>query len=782
MSKKQETEERISVNKVDIRDEIASSFAAYAKDVIMDRALPDIRDGLLPVQRRVIYGMHKMRLLPTNKQVKSARIVGEVMGKYHPHGDVALYGAMARMSKEWVMRHPLVTMFGNNGSVDGDTPAAMRYTEARLSKPAIKLLEGLSKQGVVDWQKNYDDALDEPQYLPAQFPNILVNGASGISVGYASDIPPHNLKEVLESCILILDDPTLTFEQLAIQGPDFPTGAEIINKNELARIYNVGEGSIRVRAKYYLEETSKRAKYNKLVFYEMPYNVKKPDVLLQIKTLLEQKLLNGVGSIMDDTNKEGTRLVLQIEKGVNHASLADVLYQKTSLQANVTYNCVVIADGKPRVLGINELLRRYNKFRIETVRRELEADNEVDRKRLHILDGMLILADNVKDIIAIIEKSKTKDESRQALIGTYQLSVEQANTILELQLHRINRASKEDFQTEHNQRTQQLAHRQNILNTKALLLQYVKDGYLSLIEEFKATTKRLTTVTSEEVKVNVDIESMIQLEDVAVGVTPDGYIKRSSIRSYQSTESAYNGFSLETNTHQHVLLFTNKGNYVYLPVHELKEGRWGDEGSHLSTMGVDFLEGEQIVSVSEYEEDALVFILRKSGTGKVSHAKDFPVSRHSAIYTCGGVEDGDEVYFAGLVSEQDTLAISTKQELKTKTKYGSFLLNIYDLAPIGVKAKGRKLVKLSKTKDIINCVTVQGDGEETKFNTGTNDIELTPILPYKLFNQQPNTLTDPQLLAPQEEPNESDLQTEDTKTEESIQVVKQEQAQEQEEV
>lgn len=776
MSKKQETEERISVNKVDIRDEIASSFAAYAKDVIMDRALPDIRDGLLPVQRRVIYGMHKMRLLPTNKQVKSARIVGEVMGKYHPHGDVALYGAMARMSKEWVMRHPLVTMFGNNGSVDGDTPAAMRYTEARLSKPAIKLLEGLSKQGVVDWQKNYDDALDEPQYLPAQFPNILVNGASGISVGYASDIPPHNLKEVLESCILILDDPTLTFEQLAIQGPDFPTGAEIINKNELARIYNVGEGSIRVRAKYYLEETSKRAKYNKLVFYEMPYNVKKPDVLLQIKTLLEQKLLNGVGSIMDDTNKEGTRLVLQIEKGVNHASLADVLYQKTSLQANVTYNCVVIADGKPRVLGINELLRRYNKFRIETVRRELEADNEVDRKRLHILDGMLILADNVKDIIAIIEKSKTKDESRQALIGTYQLSVEQANTILELQLHRINRASKEDFQTEHNQRTQQLAHRQNILNTKALLLQYVKDGYLSLIEEFKATTKRLTTVTSEEVKVNVDIESMIQLEDVAVGVTPDGYIKRSSIRSYQSTESAYNGFSLETNTHQHVLLFTNKGNYVYLPVHELKEGRWGDEGSHLSTMGVDFLEGEQIVSVSEYEEDALVFILRKSGTGKVSHAKDFPVSRHSAIYTCGGVEDGDEVYFAGLVSEQDTLAISTKQELKTKTKYGSFLLNIYDLAPIGVKAKGRKLVKLSKTKDIINCVTVQGDGEETKFNTGTNDIELTPILPYKLFNQQPNTLTDPQLLAPQEEPNESDLQTE-----ESIQVVNQEQAQEQEE-
>lgn len=776
MSKKQETEERISVNKVDIRDEIASSFAAYAKDVIMDRALPDIRDGLLPVQRRVIYGMHKMRLLPTNKQVKSARIVGEVMGKYHPHGDVALYGAMARMSKEWVMRHPLVTMFGNNGSVDGDTPAAMRYTEARLSKPAIKLLEGLSKQGVVDWQKNYDDALDEPQYLPAQFPNILVNGASGISVGYASDIPPHNLKEVLESCILILDDPTLTFEQLAIQGPDFPTGAEIINKNELARIYNVGEGSIRVRAKYYLEETSKRAKYNKLVFYEMPYNVKKPDVLLQIKTLLEQKLLNGVGSIMDDTNKEGTRLVLQIEKGVNHASLADVLYQKTSLQANVTYNCVVIADGKPRVLGINELLRRYNKFRIETVRRELEADNEVDRKRLHILDGMLILADNVKDIIAIIEKSKTKDESRQALIGTYQLSVEQANTILELQLHRINRASKEDFQTEHNQRTQQLAHRQNILNTKALLLQYVKDGYLSLIEEFKATTKRLTTVTSEEVKVNVDIESMIQLEDVAVGVTPDGYIKRSSIRSYQSTESAYNGFSLETNTHQHVLLFTNKGDYVYLPVHELKEGRWGDEGSHLSTMGVDFLEGEQIVSVSEYEEDALVFILRKSGTGKVSHAKDFPVSRHSAIYTCGGVEDGDEVYFAGLVSEQDTLAISTKQELKTKTKYGSFLLNIYDLAPIGVKAKGRKLVKLSKTKDIINCVTVQGDGEETKFNTGTNDIELTPILPYKLFNQQPNTLTDPQLLAPQEEPNESDLQTE-----ESIQVVNQEQAQEQEE-
>lgn len=782
MSKKQETEERISVNKVDIRDEIASSFAAYAKDVIMDRALPDIRDGLLPVQRRVIYGMHKMRLLPTNKQVKSARIVGEVMGKYHPHADGGIYGAMARMSKEWIMRHPLVTMFGNNGSVDGDTPAAMRYTEARLSKPALKLLEGLSKQGVVDWQKNYDDALDEPQYLPAQFPNILVNGASGISVGYASDIPPHNLKEVLESCILILDDPTLTFEQLAIQGPDFPTGAEIINKNELARIYNVGEGSIRVRAKYYLEETSKRSKYNKLVFYEMPYNVKKPDVILQIKTLLDQKLLNGVGSVMDDSNKEGTRLVLNIEKGVNHTSLADVLYQKTSLQANVTYNCVVIADGKPRVLGINELLRRYNKFRVETVRRELEADNEVDRKRLHILDGMLILADNVKDIIAIIEKSKTKDESRQALIGKYQLSVEQANTILELQLHRINRASKEDFQTEHNQRTQQLAHRQNILNTKALLLQYVKDGYLSLIEEFKATTKRLTTVTSEEVKVNVDIESMIQLEDVAVGVTPDGYVKRSSIRSYQSTESAYNGFSLETNTHKHVLLFTTKGNYVYLPVHELKEGRWGDEGSHLSTMGVEFLEGEQIVSVSEYEEDALVFILRKSGTGKVSHAKDFPVSRHSAIYTCGGVEDGDEVYFAGLVSEQDTLAISTKQELKTKTKYGSFLLNIYDLAPIGVKAKGRKLVKLSKTKDIINCVTVQGDGEETKFNTGTNDIELKPILPYKLFNQQPNTLTDPQLLATQEEPNESDLQTEDTKTEESIQVVKQEQTQGQEEV
>ena len=763
MSKSQELEERVSVNKVDIRDEIANSFAAYAKDVIMDRALPDIRDGLLPVQRRIIYGMHKMRLLPTNKQVKSARIVGEVMGKYHPHGDGALYGAMARMSKEWVLRNPLVTMFGNNGSVDGDSPAAMRYTEARLSKPALKLLEGLNKQGVVDWQKNYDDALDEPQYLPAQFPNILVNGASGISVGYASDIPPHNLKEVLEACIQVIDDPTLTFEQLAIQGPDFPTGGEIINKNELGRIYDVGEGSIRVRAKYYLEETSKRSKYNKLVFYEMPYDVKKPDIVLQIKKLLDQKLLNGVNSVMDDTNKEGIRLVLQVEKGVNHESLADVLYQKTNLQANVTYNCVVISDGKPRVLGINELLRRYNKFRVETVRRELEADNEVDRKRLHILDGLLVLADNVKDIIALIEQSKTKDESRQALIGTYNLSVEQANTILELQLHRINQASKEDFLTEHNERTAKLAHRQNILNTKSLLIQYVKDGYEQLIEEFKADTKRLTSVTSEEVKVNVDIESMIQHEDVAVGVTPEGYIKRSSIRSYQSTESEYKGFSIETDTHQHVLIFTNKGNYVYLPVHEIKEGRWGDEGGHLSTIGVEFTEGEKIVSIAEYDEEATVFILRKSGSGKTSLASDFPVSRHTSLYTCGGVDEGDEVIMAGLVTEGDTLAIKTVQELKTKTKKGVFVLNVQDLSTIGVKSKGRKIVKLPKTKRIIECITVETTGEETSFNKGTNEMEVTPVLPLNQYNQAPFIFTSEQLLV---EPEVDEGQTDDSIVEE----------------
>lgn len=894
-----------NVNKVDIRDEISKSFAGYAKNVIMDRALPDIRDGLLPVQRRIIYGMYMMRVLPNTKQVKSARIVGEVMGKYHPHGNDAIYLAMARMSKDWVLKQTIVDMQGNNGSSDGDQPAAMRYcvvgdtlvtladgqlvaiqdivpgalpdtdtdidlwvkdyqgkgvhaskffhsgehdtlkvtlkngntltgshnhpvlvltneggvpslvwktfdelkegdyvtqyiqgeltegfsyiftpvtsvedagkqnvysikvdtedhsfitngivshnTEARLSKVAIKLLEGMKKHNIVDWQKNYDNELDEPKFLPAQFPNILVNGASGISVGYASDIPPHNLKEVLESCIQVLDEPYITFNELAIQGPDFPTGGEIVNQHEMDRVYTAGIGSIKVRAKYYLEETSKRTRYNRLVFYEMPYNVKKPDVVLQIKELLEQKLLNGVNDVRDETGQEGVRLVIDIDKGLNHESLADVLFQKTHLQANVTYNCVVIADGKPRLLGITDVLRRYNTFRIDTVKRELEADNEVDRQRLHILEGLLVLADNVKDIITIIEQSKTKDESRQALMATYSLSKIQANTILELQLHRINQASKDDFLTEHAERTQSLETRLNILNTPELLKQYVKDGYAQLIEEFQSESKRMTTLTTEETKISLDIETMVQLDTAAVGVTADGYIKRASIRSYQTTESEYAGYSLETDTHKYVMLFTNKGNYAFIPVHEIKDGRWGDEGGHVSTMGIEIEDGERIISLVEYDEDGLVFMLRNNGTGKLTQASQYKVSRHTTLYTGGGVDEGEEVIITGLVSPGDTLAILTKQELKKRTKDGVFLLNVDDLRLTGVKAKGRKITSVAKTKQILGCVTAESTGDATVFNNGSKEMDITTVLPIKQYNQEPFNFTDAELFNTEDE-------------------------------
>lgn len=900
-----------SIAKIDMRDALAESFSSYAREVIMDRALPDLRDGLLPVQRRIIYAMNESRYTHTKPMVKSAKIVGEVMGKYHAHGDCidrgtlvyldtgevrsigdlyeetlddpnktygiyavdaegklvratlsdvrigqyadevyhitlsngytlkvtsnhpflaynqewikaedltvntplfnarlyddlgypkvdddfkliitdiqieqtkqrpmydftvegvanalfvassdnqtfvslhnsSIYGAMVRQSQDWIVGNPLIDFQGNNGSIDGDGAASMRYTEARLSKSAKYLLEGLHKQGVVDWVKNYDDTLEEPVFLPAQYPNILVQGVKGISVGYATDIPPHNLKEILESCILLIDDPTLTYSKLKVKGPDLPTGGTIVNGKDLAKLYSTGAGSVKVRGNFRIEQANKRSKLRQIVFYEIPYGTNKPDIVGQIKDLLDDKQLNGVRDVRDESGSEGIRLVVEIDRDANSEVLTEILFKKTALESRVNVNCVMISGKKPKLMPLVDILNEFNEFRLETVRKELLADNQVDLNRSHILEGLLILSQHTDAIIKLVKESQGKSDARDQLIAQYSLSEVQANAILELQIHRMSRVSQDEYQDELNRRQEQINQRNMILNDDELLKYEVKNGYQSIIDDLGTSIKRKTKVVRDVKDVDITVNNLIQQEQVAVGIDEEGNLKRSTLRSYHATESKGNEFTLLTDTHKHVLIWTSHGNYVYYPVFNIKEGRWGDEGPNITSYGIKLEPDERIIGISEHDPDAQVLVIRNTGRGKVSNAKDLEMARINNIYSLGGVRTNEEVSYVGLVKGDEAIEIVTSRYVKKDktTLYERLVFNLSDLEPIGVKAGGRSLVKIAKSKTLERVTIVEPlDTSADDIGGSTKDIETKTVIPNNVYNQQPQFFIDESLLA-----------------------------------
>ena len=556
------------LREVDIVSEMRKSFLDYSMSVIVDRALPDVRDGLKPVHRRILHSMNELGIIASKPYKKSARIVGEVIGKYHPHGDTAVYDAMVRMAQDFNYRYPLVQGHGNFGSMDGDSAAAMRYTEARMSKIAMEMMREINKD-TIDFVPNYDGEEKEPKVLPARFPNLLVNGAIGIAVGMATNIPPHNLRETIDATIAIMDNPEISVIELMdnyIKGPDFPTGAVILGRSGIRQAFETGRGSIIVRSKYHIEEMA--GGKNRIVVTEVPYQVNKENLIKKIADLVKEKTIEGITYLNDESNREGVRVVIELRKDVQPDVMMNQLFRLTSLQTSFGINMLALANGEPKQMGIKEILTHYINHQIEVIERRTRFDLKKAEARAHILEGLRIALDNIDEIISIIRSSKTDAIAREAMIERFNLSVIQANAILDMQMKRLTGLERDKIENEYAALQVTIADLKDILANHYRVIQIIKDELLEIRERFG--DDRRSEISDAEGA--MEDEDLIPVEDIVITMTTNGYIKRMPIDTYRIQNRGGRGVKgmsvneddvvdmlLTMSTHDYLMLFTNKG-------------------------------------------------------------------------------------------------------------------------------------------------------------------------------------------------------------------------------
>lgn len=576
-------------------------FSRYSKYIIQERALPDIRDGLKPVQRRILYAMYIDGNTFEHAFRKSAKSVGNVMGNFHPHGDSSIYEAMVRMSQSWKVRAPLVEMHGNNGSMDGDPPAAMRYTEARLSKIANQLLQDIDKK-TVKTVLNFDDTTEEPSVLPAHFPNLLVNGASGISAGYATEIPPHNLGEVIEGVIALIKNPEIDLEELMtlIPGPDFPTGGILQGKEGIKEAYRTGRGKAILRAKTKIEPL--RGSREQIVVSELPYEVNKAVLVKKIDELRVMKKVDGISEVRDETDRTGLRLVIELKRQADAQGILNYLFKNTDLQIIYHFNMVAIADLQPQQISLKQALSAYLTHQRDVITKRTEFDLKKAEKRQHIVDGLIRALSILDQVIKTIRASKNKKNAKENLMKRYQFSDLQADAIVSLQLYRLTNTDVTALQAEHKQLSQAIQRYQDILGSKKQLDQVIVKELSQLKKNFKMP--RLTQIEAKVDELKIATSVVVTPEDVMVQISHDGYLKRSSLRSFQATKSRDNGlkqadypiFQGTLNTLDHLFIFTNQGRLLYRPVHELLDVKWKETGQHASQK-TDFRANESVLAV-----------------------------------------------------------------------------------------------------------------------------------------------------------------------------------------
>ncbi|MCH4866669.1 DNA topoisomerase (ATP-hydrolyzing) subunit A [Bacillus sp. 1006-3] len=693
------------IEKIEISEVLGEKFGTYSKYIIQDRALPDVRDGLKPVQRRILYMMHLRGNTQDKPYRKSAAAVGDVMGKLHPHGDSSIYEAMSRMSQEWKMGMALVDFHGNNGSIDGDSPAAMRYTDTRLQKIASEgFMSGINKDGIVPMINNYDDTMKEPVVLPASFPNILVNGVWGISSGYGTDIAPHNFTEVLKGCILLINNPDTTLDELleVIPAPDFPTGGVVVGAKHLRDVYAKGKGKIVVRSKYHIEKDKKR-KY--IIIDEIPYDLNKTTLVKDLQKVADSKKVEGFIDARDESDRKGLRVAIELHKDADENIVLGYLFKNTQLQKNYNLNMVVVKDKKPKLLGLREILVAFNDFRIETRTKELRYDKKKTEKRLHIVEGFIKLVDILDEVIAVIKESDGKSGAKKDIIDEFGFSDEQAEEIVKLQLYRISKTDKKKYDDEKELLTKKLNQIIKLLESPAKLRRNIAKGYEKLIENFGV--ERRTEVVQENESWDVTKKDIVKEEDVYVGVSKGGYIKRSSSRSYSSATACglVEGdellFEQKTNTKHSLLLFTNKMNYMYIPVHEIEEAKWGDTGKHIASYGVDLGQDEKIVTVftvSDKDRNKYILIAKTNGQVKRTAVSEYEVVRKFFnLYMAVKQKDNEELAGAWLVDDSGYIAFEDKN---SKRMY--FAIN--EVAPTGLKTKGMRGIHLEDESRGINQV------------------------------------------------------------------------------
>ena len=716
---------------IDINKEMKRCYIDYAMSVIVGRALPDVRDGLKPVHRRILFSMSELGLAPEKGYRKCARIVGEVLGKYHPHGDSSVYDALVRMAQDFSMRYMLVDGHGNFGSVDGDSAAAMRYTEAKMNKIAAEMLRDITKN-TVDFIPNFDGEEKEPIVLPSRYPNLLVNGSSGIAVGMATNIPPHNLGEVIDGTIMLIDNPETTVLELmtAIKGPDFPTGATIMGKSGIRAAYETGKGRIIVRAKAEIEEENNR---HRIIVTEIPYQVNKAKLIENIADLVKDKKIVGISDLRDESDREGMRIVIELKQDANPNVILNLLYKHTKMQDTFGVIMLALVNNEPQILNLKQVLANYIEFQKEVVTRRTVFELNKAEARAHILEGLRIALDNIDEVINIIRSSKTSEIAKNTLIERFQLSEKQAQAILEMRLRRLTGLERDKIEEEFAELMKLIDYLNSILASEEKLLSVIKDELLEIKNRYN--DERRTAI--EKVVNDIDIEDLIQEEEVVITLTHSGYIKRISADTYSAQRRGGRGIQAMStkeddfvehvnivSTHSDVLFFTNKGRVYKLRAYEIPDaGRTAKGTNIINLIAIEQDERiETVLSVKDDVNEGFLFMGTKQGLVKKTPLSEFKNLRKNGLIAIN-LRDGDELLKVKITRGDADIVIVTQDG-------NAIRFNETDVRPMGRTASGVRSINLRKD-DIAVCMDIAVEGEDLLVISENGFGKRTPITEYK---------------------------------------------------
>lgn len=721
---------------IDIENEMRKSYLLYSMSVIVGRALPDVRDGLKPIHRRILYAMHGLGLTADKPYRKSATVVGEVMGNYHPHGDAAIYDALVRMAQDFSMRNTLVDGHGNFGSVDGDPPAAMRYTETRMTRLAAHMLADIEKD-TVNFVPNFDGSKKEPEVLPARFPQLLVNGSSGIAVGMATNIPPHNLVETIDGTIELIDNPDATIEDLMehIKGPDFPTGGLILGTQGIREAYHTGRGSIKVRARARIEPMS--GGRHRIVVTEIPYQVNKARMIERIAQLARDKRIEGITDLRDESDREGLRIVMELKRDANPNVVLNQLYKHTPMETTFGAIMLVLVDNEPRVLNLKEMLHYYIEHQKEVVTRRTQYDLSKAEERAHILEGLRIALDHIDEIISLIRASRTREIAREGLITKFGLSDRQAQAILEMRLQSLTGLEREKIEQEYEEMCALIAHLREILGNEQLLLGVIKDELIEIRDKFGDPRRSEITQDFSE----LEIEDLIAAEDVVVTMSNQGYIKRLPINAYKAQRRGGKGVTgmatreedfvehlFITNTHDTILFFTNMGKVYSLKGYEIPEAQRHARGTAVVNL-IELDPGEAVTAlmpVSKFDEDVYVFMATKNGTVKKTELSAFANIRRSGIIGISLAPD-DELIAVRMTGGDDEILLVTKDGMSIRFRQDN-------VRAMGRTAAGVRGINLDKGDAVVG-MDIARDNADVLIITSAGYGKRTPVVEYRPQNR-----------------------------------------------
>lgn len=726
-------EETSRISEINISQEMRSSFLDYAMSVIVSRALPDVRDGLKPVHRRILYTMHELGMTPDKGYRKSANVVGNVLASYHPHGDAPVYEAMVRMAQDFSYRYMLVDGHGNFGSVDGDAPAAMRYTEARMASITQELMRDIQKE-TIDYGPNYDGRLEEPLVLPSRFPNLLVNGSAGIAVGMATNIPPHNLGEVINGLLALIDDPDITIDGLMkyIKGPDFPTAGAILGRDGIKKAYRTGRGSIKMQAKTRIEEASNGK--TRIVVEELPYQVNKAKLVEKIAELVRDKKVDGITDLRDESDRNGMRVIIELRRDVNPRVLLNNLYKHTNLQTSFGVNMLALVDGKPLVLNLKQVLHHYLEHQIEVIRRRTQFELRKAEERAHILEGLRIALDHIDEVIALIRGSQTGQEAKDGLMEKFGLSEKQAQAILDMRLQRLTGLEREKIESEYQELLKTIAELKAILASEERIRGVVRDE-LSEIRNKYADERRSRIVLDAE---EIADEDLIAEEEVTILLTHRGYIKRMPLAGYRAQRRGGRGVSgmgtrendfvqhlFVTNSHNTLLFFSNKGKVYRMKAYEVPELSRAARGTPIINL-IQIDQGEYIeavIPVKEFSPDNYLFFGTKYGVVKKTPLEEFGHIRRNGLFAIN-LREGDELVGVRLTDGQQEIILGTRMGLSIRFPES-------DVRQMGRTATGVKGIALGDKDEVIGMDIVYPE-LDTLIVTSKGYGKRTPLSEYRV--------------------------------------------------